>query len=183
MNIAIIPARGGSKRIPKKNIKNFKGKPIIAWSIEAAKQSKLFDYIIVSTDDEEISSVSSKYGALVPFIRPKELTDDYIGTSEVIKHAAQWAINSLGDMEYICVIYATAPFITPKDILFGLDLLKSSTADLAFTVASFPFPIQRALKILSNGVSDGYFYYPFIQPFRQICFFYLKKTLFFLNKA
>ena len=96
MNIAIIPARGGSKRIHRKNIKEFCGKPMIAWSIEAAKASGLFDCIIVSTDDVEIAEVAGLYGAEVPFMRPVELSDDYVGTGAVVKHAVEWAISNLG---------------------------------------------------------------------------------------
>lgn len=151
MNIAIIPARGGSKRIPRKNIKEFCGKPMIAWSIEAAKASGLFDYIIVSTDDIEIAEVARSYGAEVPFMRPVELSDDYVGTASVVKHAVEWAISNLGIVNYVCTIYATAPFIKPADLIAGLSLLSTSGAQIAFTATSFPFPIQRAIKITKNN--------------------------------
>src|SRR3569832_1862274 len=144
MKIAVIPARGGSKRIPRKNIKNFCGKPMIAWSIEAAKTSGLFDHIIVSTDEAEIAEVARQWGAEVPFTRPAELSDDYVGTGAVAKHADEWAICNLGEVEYVCTIYATAPFIRPSDLTKGLALLRESDAQNVFTVTSFPFPIQRA---------------------------------------
>ncbi len=151
MNIAIIPARGGSKRIPRKNIKEFCGKPMIAWSIEAAQASGLFEHIIISTDDIEIAVIAKQCGAEVPFMRPLELSDDYVGTGAVIKHAAEWAMNNIGEIDFICTIYATAPFITHSDLINGFALLLKSNAQIAFTVTSFPFPIQRAIKITNEG--------------------------------
>ncbi len=151
MKIAVIPARGGSKRIPRKNIKDFCGKPMIVWSIEAAKASGSFDHIIVSTDDNEIAELAKEHGAEVPFIRPTELSDDYIGTGDVVKHAVEWIINNLGKPEYVCTVYATAPFIKPTDIIKGLKLLQENDCQIVFTVTSFPFPIQRAIKITGNG--------------------------------
>jgi pseudaminic acid cytidylyltransferase len=151
MNIAIIPARGGSKRIPRKNIKEFCGKPMIAWSIEAARTSGVFDHIIVSTDDAEIAEVAKQRGAEVPFMRPAELSDDYVGTGAVVKHAVEWALKNLGKVESVCTIYATAPFIKSGDLKRGLALLLESGSQIVFTVTSFPFPIQRAIKITPNG--------------------------------
>ena len=152
MKIAVIPARGGSKRIPRKNIKDFCGKPMIVWSIEAAKASGSFDHIIVSTDDSEIAELAKEHGAEVPFIRPAELSDDYVGTGDVVKHTVEWAIKNLGKKpEYVCTIYATAPFIKPTDIIKGLKLLQENDCQIVFTVTSFPFPIQRAIKIKDNG--------------------------------
>ena len=150
MNIAIIPARGGSKRIPRKNIKEFCGKPMIAWSIEVAKASGLFDHIIVSTDDLEIAGVAREYGAEVPFMRPTKLSDDYIGTTPVVKHATKWAVGNIGKIDFVCAIYATAPFIKPADLRDGFSLLTASGCQIAFSVTSFPFPIQRAVKISKN---------------------------------
>lgn len=150
MNVAIIPARGGSKRIPRKNIKEFCGKPMIAWSIEAAQQSGVFDRIIVSTDDEEIAEVARKYGAEVPFMRPEELSNDFAGTIPVIHHATDWLINHGGAVDFVCCIYATAPFIRPADIVRGLATLREQQGDYAFTVSKFPYPIQRALKVSSE---------------------------------
>jgi N-acylneuraminate cytidylyltransferase len=151
MKIAVIPARGGSKRIPRKNIKPFCGKPMMAWSIEAAKESGLFDHIIVSTDDAEIAEVARSWGAETPFVRPAELADDYVGTGAVVKHALEWAINHLGAVEFVCTIYATAPFIRSSDLARGLVLLEESGSQIVFTVTSFPFPIQRAIRITPNG--------------------------------
>lgn len=147
MNVAIIPARGGSKRIPRKNIKMFCGKPMIAWSIDAAQQSGVFDRIIVSTDDDEIASVAQKYGAEVPFIRPEKLSNDYTGTIPVIRHAIEWLANQGDRVDCACCIYATAPFIRSEDIIRGLNIIRAQQADYAFTVTRFPYPIQRALKV------------------------------------
>jgi len=151
MKIAVIPARGGSKRIPRKNIKDFCGKPMIVWSIEAAKASALYDHIIVSTDDNEIAELAKKHGAEVPFIRPAELSDDFVGTGDVVKHAVEWVIQNIGKPKYVCTIYATAPFIKSTDLIAGLELLEKNDCQLVFTVTSFPFPIQRAIKITHNG--------------------------------
>lgn len=150
-NIAIIPARGGSKRIPHKNIRNFCGRPMIAWSIEAAKSSNLFDHIIVSTDDIEIAEVAKAWGAEIPFMRPAALSNDYVGTGPVVKHALNWVIENLGEPEFVCTIYATAPFIRSIDLINGWQLMIDQESEIAFTVTSFPFPIQRAIKITENG--------------------------------
>ncbi|AAZ18515.1 putative Acylneuraminate cytidylyltransferase [Psychrobacter arcticus 273-4] len=147
MKIAVIPARGGSKRIPRKNIKEFCGKPMIAYSIEAALQSGCFDKIIVSTDDLEIAEVAKSYGAEVPFMRPMELSDDYSGTIPVIRHAIEWLIKQGFDPELICCLYATAPFVTAEYLQQGFQQLKSTNAAYAFTVTSYAFPIQRAIKL------------------------------------
>lgn len=150
MRLCVIPARGGSKRIPRKNIKEFCGKPMIAWSIEAAIKSKCFDRIIVSTDDEEIVSVAKRYGAEVPFLRPAQLADDYTGTTEVIAHAIEWQ-NSHGEVaDKVCCLYATAPFVQATDLQKGFDILESSGAEYAFSVTSYAFPIQRAIRITQN---------------------------------
>jgi len=149
--IAIIPARGGSKRIPRKNIKEFFGKPLIAYSIQAALESKLFDKIIVTTDDEEIASIAKHYGAEVPFIRPKELSDDFTGTGDVIQHALG-CLKAKGEtFEFVCTIYATAPLLQPKYLIEGYDALKDSTAINTFSATSMPFPIQRTFKINDDG--------------------------------
>lgn len=150
-SIAIIPARGGSKRIPKKNIKDFHGKPLIAYSIEVALKSKLFEKVVVSTDDEEIAEISKKYGAQVPFLRPKELSDDFTGTGEVIKHALDYFKENGEVYDYCCTIYATAPLLQEKYLVEGFEKLKSSDASLSFSVTSMPFPIQRTFKITENG--------------------------------
>lgn len=151
MKIAIIPARGGSKRIPRKNIKLFAGKPIIAYSIEAAISCGLFDRILVSTDDAEIGETARRFGAEVPFVRPAELSGDYGSSIDVIKHGLQWAIDHWGPVEYACCIYATAPFVQPRYLREGHDKLTASGKSYAFSVTSFPFPIQRAIRINSAG--------------------------------
>ncbi|TKB05598.1 pseudaminic acid cytidylyltransferase [Desulforhopalus sp. IMCC35007] len=151
MKLAVIPARGGSKRIPRKNIREFCGKPIIAYSIEAALQSKCFDSVIVSTDDAEIAAVARECGAETPFVRPEELSNDCAGTIPVIKHAIEWFIENGVQPELVCCVYATAPFVTPQDLKRGLELLVSTQCEYAFTVTSYPFPIQRAVKITQSG--------------------------------
>ena len=151
MKICIIPARGGSKRIPRKNIKPFCGKPMIAWSIEAALQSGCFDQIMVSTDDAEIAEVASQFGALVPFMRPAELSDDHTGTTAVIAHAVNW-FAAQGQMpEQVCCLYATAPFVSSDDLRKGLSILTETACDYAFSVTSYAFPIQRAIRITETG--------------------------------
>ena len=151
MRIAIIPARGGSKRIPRKNIKEFCGKPMIAWSIEAAKASGLFSQVIVSTDDAEIADVARQFGAESPFVRPAELSNDHAGTTEVIAHAAQWALDQGHDVEAICCIYATAPFIQVDDLRIAWNALNSGDWDFAFTVTDFAAPIFRSFKQNADG--------------------------------
>lgn len=157
MNIAIIPARGGSKRIPRKNIKEFCGKPMIAWSIEAAQASKLFDRIIVSTDDIEIAEVAKQWGAEVPFMRPAELSNDYAGTTEVIAHATQWALDQSLNLYAVCCIYATAPFVQEADLISGLEMLKSGDWAYAFTVTDFASPIFRSFKQANKGGLEMFF--------------------------
>lgn len=148
--VAIIPARGGSKRIPRKNIKDFHGKPLIAYSIETAIKSNLFDKVIVSTDDEEIAQISKKYGATVPFLRPKKLSDDFTGTGAVVNHTLEY-LKSVGEnYDFVCTIYATAPFLDEKYLIEGFEKLKKSNAKNAFSCTSMPFPIQRTFKITSN---------------------------------
>jgi pseudaminic acid cytidylyltransferase len=147
MKLAVIPARGGSKRIPRKNIKPFGGLPMIAWSIRAAIKSNCFDRIIVSTDDAEIASVAKEHGAEVPFVRPANLSDDHTGTIPVIAHAIDWQ-NEDGELATeVCCIYATAPFIESTDLQRGLQVLQSTNVNYAFSVTSYAFPIQRAIRI------------------------------------
>ncbi len=155
--IAIIPARGGSTRIPKKNIKDFLGKPIIAYSIEAAKKSNLFDRIIVSTDDKKIASVARKYGAETPFIRPKELADNYTCTGDVITHAIEFLKAKGEKFDYVCTIYATAPLLDEKYLKEGFEKLTTSDAHMAFGVTSMPFPIWRTFKITDAGRCEMFF--------------------------
>jgi pseudaminic acid cytidylyltransferase len=151
MKMAVIPARGGSKRIPRKNIKLFNGKPMIAWSIEAAKSSGLFDIIIVSTDDEEIAKVARDWGAEVPFIRPEELSGDHIGTTPVVAHATTWALSQGYGVVAVCCIYATAPFIQISDIKSGLAMLNSGNSEYAIAVTNFAAPIFRSFLECPGG--------------------------------
>ncbi len=147
MRLAVIPARGGSKRIPRKNIKLFGALPMIAWPIRAAIESQCFDRIIVSTDDQEIAEVAQAYGAEVPFIRPTNLSDDHTGTIPVITHAID-CLNQQGVVPTeVCCIYATAPFVLASDLQRGLEVLLSTDAEYAFSVTSYAFPIQRAIRI------------------------------------
>ncbi|NNE81311.1 MAG: pseudaminic acid cytidylyltransferase [Silicimonas sp.] len=149
MSLCLIPARGGSKRIPRKNIRPFNGKPMIAWSIEAARQSGVFDRVIVSTDDAEIADIARSHGADVPFMRPDNLADDFATTIEVVRHAISWAADNGGAPDSLCCLYATAPFVSPDDIRTGKNLLQD--ADFALPVAPFEFPIQRAVSINDDG--------------------------------
>ncbi|WP_414830115.1 pseudaminic acid cytidylyltransferase [Alteromonas sp. H39] len=154
MNIAVIPARGGSKRIVGKNIKPFAGKPLIAYSIEAAQASELFDEIIVSTDSDEIAAIAEQYGATQIISRPESLSNDYVGTFPVVKHAVEVFEQSAGEVDYICCIYATAPFLSAERLKEGLHRLAAdSTKQFAFSVTSFPFPVQRAIKLFEGGVT------------------------------
>ena len=151
MKLAIIPARGGSKRIPRKNVKSFCGKPMIAWSIEAALQSACFDQVIVSTDDAEIADVARQWGASVPFMRPAELSDDHTGTIPVIRHAIEWFKQQDQSVSEVCCLYATAPFVRPEDLRRGLEILQGNDCNYAFSVTSYAFPIQRAIRINDAG--------------------------------
>jgi N-acylneuraminate cytidylyltransferase len=151
MRLAVIPARGGSKRIPRKNIRSFAGKPMIAWPIEAALQSCCFDQVIVSTDDAEIADIARASGAKVPFMRPETLSDDHTGTTPVIRNAIEWFVAQGIVPEQVCCIYATAPFVRPEDIRKGLEVLNSEGCEFAFSVTSYAFPIQRALRLTEQG--------------------------------
>lgn len=145
--VAIITARGGSKRIPRKNIKSFCGKPIIAYSIEAALESGLFDDVIVSTDDEEIAETARRYGASVPFMRSTKNSDDYSGTPDVLVEVLE-ALSDLGrEYEEFCCIYPTAPFVTPQKLADGRALLSEEGVDSVFPVTAFSFPPQRGVFI------------------------------------
>lgn len=151
MKLCMIPARGGSKRIPRKNIKPFLGKPIIAYSIEAALASGCFDKVIVSTDDQEIADVARQYGADVPFLRPAELSDDHAGTVPVIVHTIEWYQSQGTPVTDICCLYSTAPFVTAERLADAYKQLQESDADYCFTVTEFAYPIQRALRRTENG--------------------------------
>ena len=149
--IAIIPARSGSKRIIKKNIRPFHGKPIISYSIRTAQQSNIFDKIIVSTDSQEFADIANSYGAEVPFFRPASISDDLTDTATVLVHALNWFIQNEYTPEYFCCVYPTAPFIKPEHLIKGLNTLKKSSATIALSVISFPYPIFRALYIDDSG--------------------------------
>lgn len=157
MKIAIIPARGGSKRIPRKNIRDFCGKPMIAWSIGAAQQSVLFEHIIVSTDDDEIAEVAVSFGATAPFSRPQELANDEADTTEVIAHATQWALQQGWPLETVCCLYATAPFVRSEDLHAGLTLLQSGDWAYSFTATEYASPIFRAFHQRPDGGVEMFF--------------------------
>ncbi len=143
--VALIPARGGSKRIPNKNIKEFYGKPIIAYSIETAFESNIFDEVYVSTDSSKIASIAKEYGAKI-IDRPAELADDYATTKDVVEHALEY----LKDYEFLATIYATSPFLKSRYLKEAFNQLKNSNAINAFSVTSMPFPIWRSFKIKDN---------------------------------
>jgi pseudaminic acid cytidylyltransferase len=142
--VAIIPARGGSKRIPRKNIRLFNGLPMIAWSIQTAIKSGCFDRVIVSTDDEEIAKIANLYGAETPFIRPENLSDDYTTTSEVMVHAINHESSQGRDLDYVCCIYPTAPFITANNLKKGLKSIQSGNYEYVFSATTYAFPVERA---------------------------------------
>ena len=151
MRLAVIPARGGSKRIPRKNVKPFCGKPMLSWAVKAARESGCFDQIVVSTDDDEIADVARNCGADVPFRRPRELSDDYTGTIPVVAHAIKTLLSQGASPGLVCCIYATAPFLQGADLRQGLAQLQGSGADYAFSVTRYEFPIQRAIRIAKTG--------------------------------
>lgn len=150
MRLAVIPARGGSKRIPRKNIKDFCGKPMISWSIKAAHESKLFEHVVVSTDDEEIAEVAREYGAEVPFVRPTELADDMTPTVPVIAHATEYCMSLGWAIEYVCCIFPCAPLIRSVDLAQAFDLAERKSVDFVYPVTEYPHPIQRAMRLLPD---------------------------------
>jgi N-acylneuraminate cytidylyltransferase len=145
--VAIIPARGGSKRIPQKNIRPFAGKPIIAYSIKAALEAKCFAQVMVSTDDPQIAEIGKQYGATVPFFRSEKNSDDYSGIAEVLVEVLDQYEKSGQHFDYVCCLLPTAPFVTAKRLLEGRKLLIESGADTVVPVTRFSYPIQRAMKI------------------------------------
>lgn len=151
MRLAVIPARGGSKRIPRKNIKSFCNKPMIQYSIEAAANSGIFDKIIVSTDDLEIAKVASDAGADCPFLRPSALSNDFAGTVEVIAHSVQWALDDGCNLTCACCIYATSPFVQPNDLQLALEKLENGGWSYVFSATTFEYPIFRSLKQRKDG--------------------------------
>jgi len=150
--LAIIPARGGSKRIPRKNIKMFCGKPIIDYSIKAALQSTCFDEVIVSTEDSEIAAISKSCGASIPFLRSKQNSDDYSQTADVIEEVLLQYKKLGRSFDFFCCIYPTAPFVTSEKLRKSYELLKTSDADGVIPVVRFSYPIQRALKIEDDRI-------------------------------
>ena len=151
MNIVVIPARGGSKRIPLKNIKPFYGKPMIAWSIEAAQNANIFSKIVVSTDDAEIASIAKAMGAEVPFIRPEELSGDFTTTGEVMSHACNWVVDMGFTSAVVCCLYPTAPFIQSSDLADALRVMSSGRWTYVFSVGEYQAPIFRAFEHDPNG--------------------------------
>ena len=157
MNIAVIPARGGSKRIPRKNIKAFCGKPMIAYAIQAALASGLFEHVVVSTDDTEIQIIANSCGAKTPFVRPAELANDFTATVPVVVHAIQVCENLGWQFSNVCCIYPGVPFIEISDLKGALEKLEQGNTDYCFPVTEFPAAIQRALKRDSNGKMQPFY--------------------------
>ncbi len=146
MKIAVIPARGGSKRIPRKNIKIFYGKPMISWAIESARKSGIFDHIIVSTDDREIAEISRSLGAETPFFRPENLSDDFTPTVPVIAHATKECLDLGWQIDYVCCIYPCVPFLQDSDLITALDIANTQDADFVYSITEYAHPIQRAMR-------------------------------------
>ncbi|SHF90300.1 N-acylneuraminate cytidylyltransferase [Salegentibacter echinorum] len=163
-NLCIIPARGGSKRIPRKNIKNFLGKPIIAYSITAALESKLFDEVMVSTDDEEIAEVAKKYGAKVPFMRSQKNADDFATTVDVLLEVTQKYEASDQTFDNICCIYPTAPFTTSVKLKEAFHKLQQEDLDSVFPIMAYSYPIQRSLRLKDDKIT---FFYPEFEEARS----------------
>jgi pseudaminic acid cytidylyltransferase len=151
VSVAVIPARGGSKRIPRKNVKLFGGRPMIAHSIDAARESGVFSRIVVSTDDPEISEIALAHGAEVPFVRPPELANDHAATIPVIAHAVRWLESTGESIDACCCLYATAPFVQPEELRRGAELLRGGTWKYVFSATTFGFPIFRSIRRLEDG--------------------------------
>ena len=152
MNLAVIPARGGSVRIPRKNVRTFAGRPMLVWPLRTVVESGYFDRVLVSTDDEEIASIAVSYGAEVPFLRPRWLADDHTGTREVLRHAVAWWHQNVGPTLHAACVYPTAAFLG-ADTLQGAFAVLDSNADVdcAVTVSAYSHPIERALRIDARG--------------------------------
>ena len=151
MKIAVIPARGGSKRIPRKNVREFCGRPMIAWAISIAKACSLFDRIIVSTDDNEISELARSWGAETPFVRPADLADDLTPTVPVVAHAVKSCLDSGWVADYVCCIYPCVPFLQMSDLTGALHLAQAQNADFVYPVTEYAHPIQRAMRLLPSN--------------------------------
>ena len=150
MNVAIIPARSGSTRIPQKNIRSFLGKPMISYPIKTIQKSKVIDKIIVSTDDEKIAKIAKNFGALVPFIRPRELSDDFTPTVPVIAHATKFLIESGYDIENVCCVCPCTPLLKYDIIDDCYENFIAGQHEFAFPVVVYPHPIQRAMRMLES---------------------------------
>ncbi|MEO5996999.1 MAG: pseudaminic acid cytidylyltransferase [Chitinophagaceae bacterium] len=150
-SVAIITARGGSKRIPRKNIRDFRGKPIIAYSIETALKSQLFDLVMVSTDDEEIAGIAKQYGATVPFYRSAATANDFSITADVVVEVILQLKAMDKNFKYACCIYPTAPLISIENLAKGYELLKRNNYTTVFPVCPFSFPIYRGLQLKEEG--------------------------------
>lgn len=157
MRVAIIPARGGSKRIPRKNVKLFAGKPMIAHSIERARESGLFDRVIVSTDDEDVGAVSREYGVEVPFMRPAALSDDHATTTAVIAHAVEWLRAEGANPTTVCCLYATAPFVSVADLRAGCAALEGGDWNYVFAATDFAYSIFRSFRRVDGGGVEMFF--------------------------
>lgn len=147
----IIPARGGSKRIPRKNVIDFHGKPLIAWSILSAIESGCFERVVVSTDDQEIAEIAKQYGAETPFMRPNDLADDFTGTIEVIQHAIEFVEQQGNSADFYCCIYATAPLLKARFLSEAYDKLQTFLDAFVFSATEYNYPIQRSFKIKDDG--------------------------------
>ena len=153
MNVAIVPARGGSKRIPDKNIRPFAGRPMLSWPIATALESGLFDRVIVSTDSPEVAAAARLAGAETPFVRPPELSDDHCGTLEVMTHALRWVETAGVDAAAVCCLYATAVFVTAADLRAALAVLSEGSWDYVFAASRYPQPVQRAFSRSEDGAA------------------------------
>ncbi len=151
MTVAVIPARGGSRRVPRKNVRTFAGKPMLAWSVAAARDSGCFDRIVVSTDDAEVAAVARSCGAEVPFLRPATLADDHTPTLPVIAHAVEALRSSGSTVDTVCCLYPTAPLIEADDLRRALATLRETGADYVFSATTFDFAVQRALICDGEG--------------------------------
>lgn len=155
--LAVIPARGGSKRVPRKSIRSFAGRPVISYPIRYAIESGLFDNVIVSTDDGEIARIATECGAQVPFVRPAELADDHTGTLAVIAHATRWATEALSGIDLVCCIYPASPFLVVDDLRRAHGLMRGDTWDYCFSVCEYASPIFRSFRARPDGGLEMFF--------------------------
>jgi pseudaminic acid cytidylyltransferase len=157
VNVAVIPARGGSQRIPRKNIRPFHGRPMIAWTIETALGSRLFDRVLVSTDDAEIAAVATASGAECPFVRPAALADHVATMTDVVAHAARWALDDGWRLDTVCCLHAVAPFMDAGDLTRGRDALRSGDWMFAVAAAAYAAPIFRSFRQRDEGGLEMFF--------------------------